>query len=233
MSLVAGITASSAQQIREMFASDQKAPVSFGLRAGLNFSNIAGEYGPAADDKIDMDARTGFHVGAVVDLPITNGFYIQPGIFFTTRGAKDSYSYSESGYSEKETMKYNASYLQIPVLGSFRADISRSVNLQLNVGPHVAFGLGGQCRYEYSDSDGYSESFKYPTFGESTEEEEHFGVKRFDFGLTFGVGVTFKRHYYLGVQYDLGLVNTAIEKEWGKEAKLHNRNFSIQLGYNF
>ena len=28
-------------------------------------------------------------------------------------------------------------------------------------------------------------------------------------------------------------LNMAIEDEWGKEAKFHNRNFSIQIGYNF
>lgn len=228
-----GITASSAQEIREMFGSDQKGKIVYGIRAGLNVSNIAGEYGPDSGDELDLDSRVGFHVGGVVDIPITNGFYIQPGLLFTTRGAGEKYSYSEPGYSEEATTKYRPIYLEIPVLASFRADVSRTVNVQVNVGPHFAFGLGGKCKESYSDSDGISESVKYPFFGESTDEEDHFGAKRFDFGLTFGAGVTLRKHYYVGIVYDLGLINMAVDKEWGKDAKFHNRNFSIQLGYNF
>ncbi len=231
--LLGGMTATSAQEIRAMFGSDHKGKISYGIRAGLNVSNIAGEYGPDSGDKLDLDSRVGFHVGGVVDIPITNGFYVQPGLLFTTRGAKDKYTYSESGYSEESSAKYRPMYLQIPVLASFRADVSESVNIQVNVGPHFAFGLGGKCKSEYSDSDGLSDSEKYPFFGTSTENEEHFGAKRFDVGLSFGAGVTFRKHYYIGIVYDLGLMNMAIDKEWSKDAKFHNRNFSIQLGYNF
>ena len=162
----------------------------------------------------------GFQFGGVVDLPITNGFYVQPGLLFTTRGAKEEIG----GYKEK----LRPMYLQIPVLGSFRADVSQSVNVQVNVGPHFAFGLGGKEVYDDGET-----TVKSPFFGKSTDDEGHFGAKRFDFGLTFGAGVTFKEHYYVGIAYDLGLVNMAIEDEWGKEAKFHNRNFSIQIGYNF
>lgn len=236
--LLTGITATSAQTFGDMFGSDQKGKITYGVRAGLNISNIGGEYGPDSDDELDFDSRAGFHIGGIVDIPITNGFYVQPGLLFTTRGAKDSYSYSEEGYSEESSTKYKPMYLEIPVLASFRADVSRSVNVQVNVGPHFAFGLGGNRKYEYSDSDGDSGSNKIPVFGKSTSDSEEddinrFGMKRFDFGLTFGAGVTIKKHYYVGIAYDLGLVNMAIEEQWGKDAKFHNRNFSIQVGYNF
>lgn len=231
--LIGCMATASAQEIRDMFGSDQKGGISYGVRAGLNVSKIAGQYSPDSGDKLDFNSRVGFQVGAVVDIPITNGFYVQPGLLFTTRGAKEKFSYSEAGYSEETSTKYRPMYLQIPVLASFRADVSESVNVQVHVGPHFAFGLGGKCKDSYSDSDGLSESQKYPFFGESTENEARFGAKRFDFGLSFGAGVTLREHYYVGIVYDLGLVNMAIDKEWGKEAKFHNRNFSIQLGYNF
>lgn len=231
--LLAGTTATSAQELREMFGADAKGKVSYGIRAGLNVSDIVGEYGPDADDRLDMNSRVGFHIGGVVDIPITNGFYVQPGLSLTTRGAKEKSTYREAGYSEETSTRYRPMYLQIPVLASFRADVSESVNVQVNVGPHFAFGLGGKCKDTYCDSDGLSESQKYPFFDESTANEARFGAKRFDFGLSFGAGVILRKHYYVGIVYDLGLVNMAIDKEWGKEAKFHNRNFSIQLGYNF
>lgn len=217
-----GITATSAQEIRDMFGTDQKGDIGYGVRVGLNISDISGKYGSKKAD--DFNARAGFQFGGVVDLPITNGFYIQPGLSFTTRGAR----YKETYGDAKAIEKYRPMYLQIPVLASFRADVSDNLNVQVNVGPHFAFGLGGKAVSEYA-----GETEKYPFFGESTENESHFGAKRFDCGLTFGAGVTFMEHYYVGIAYDLGLVNMAIDKEWGKDVKLHNRNFSIQIGYNF
>lgn len=216
--LFLGITATSAQEFRDMFGTDQKGEIAYGVRAGLNISNIGGEYGSGLD--LDLNSRVGFQFGGVVDIPITNGFYVQPGLLFTTRGAKEEIG----GYKDK----YRPMYLQIPVLGSFRADVSQSVNVQVNVGPHFAFGLGGKEVYDDGET-----TEKIPFFGKSTDNEDHFGAKRFDFGLTFGAGVTIKEHYYVGIAYDLGLVNMAIEDEWGKDAKFHNRNFSIQIGYNF
>lgn len=223
-----GITATSAQEIRDMFGTDQKGDIGYGVRVGLNISNISGEYNSGPNGKVDLNARAGFQFGGVVDLPITNGFYVQPGLSFTTRGARDK----ETIGGAKAVEKYRPMYLQIPVLASFRADVTDKLNVQVNVGPHFALGLGGKAVSEYSDG-GNSATSKVPFFGESTENEEHFGAKRFDCGLTFGAGVTFMEHYYVGIAYDLGLVNMAIDKEWGKEAKLHNRNFSIQIGYNF
>lgn len=84
--LLTGITATSAQSFGDMFGTDQKGKISYGVRAGLNISNIGGEYGPDSDDKLDFDSRVGFHIGGIVDIPITNGFYVQPGLLFTTRG---------------------------------------------------------------------------------------------------------------------------------------------------
>jgi len=224
-----GTGATSAQEIRDMFGKDQKGEIAYGVRAGLNVSNIRGEY--ANGKSFDMKSRAGFQIGATVDLPIFNGFYVQPGLFFTTRGAHQKLTEGD----ETEKTKLHPFYMQIPVLASFRADVSRSVNVQVNVGPHLAVGLGGKEKYEYTDPDG-TEKSDCPFFGESEENKAHFGAKRFDFGLSFGAGVTIKKHYYVGIQYDLGLVNMAItgeNKDWSDGTKLRNGNFAIQVGYNF
>ena len=56
--LFLGITATSAQEIRDMFGTDQKGEIAYGVRAGLNISNIGGKYGPAQD--LDHNSRVGF-----------------------------------------------------------------------------------------------------------------------------------------------------------------------------
>lgn len=236
-----GIATVSAQSFSEMFGKDQKGKIGFGVRAGLNISNISGEYGPDSENKLDLDSRIGFQIGAVIDLPITNGFYLQPGLFVTTRGARKEISENDEGESYKYTnkSKFCPMYLQIPVLASFRADLSKSVNLQVNTGPHFALGLGGKYKEEWNETyEGVTESGSddIPFFGKSKDDKEKFGAKRFDLGLSFGAGVTIKKHVYIGIQYDLGLMNMAIHDEeggWSDKTKFHNRNFAIQLGYNF
>ena len=226
-----GAGAAQGQEIRDMFGKDRKGEIACGVRAGLNISSLKGEWAP--DRSLDYKSRAGFQIGAVVDLPVFNGFYVQPGLSFTTRGARKKVT--DEG--ETETTKLQPFYLQIPVLASFRADVSRSVNVQVNVGPHLAIGLGGKEKWEYS-YDGETEKGDVPFFGKSKEGEngERFGAKRFDFGLSFGAGVTIKKHYYVGIQYDLGLVNMAIHDDefaYSDKTKFHNGNFAVQLGYNF
>lgn len=233
---LAGAAMVSAQSLGEMFGNDQRGGITFGVRVGMNISNISGEEGPDRDDKLDLDSRIGFQAGAIVDLPITNGFYIQPGLFITTRGAKKKTTDRDEDYTYKRTDKYNPIYLQIPVLASFRTDISQSVKVQVNVGPYFSLGLGGKHKWESQESGESTRKKDIPFFGKSTDKESHFGAKRFDLGLSFGAGVTIREHYYVGIQYDLGLMNMAIhDKEygWGDKAKFHNGNFAIQLGYNF
>lgn len=176
-----------------------------------------------------LKSQAGFHVGAVVGIPVTNGFYIQPGLVFASKGAREVYE----GEDWKDVTSMFPVYLEIPVLASFRADVVDNVNLQLNIGPYFDFGLGGKTKYRYEETDCPDEVDKEPFFGKSASDEYRTGMKRFDFGLSFGLGVGLWAHYYAGIKYDVGLVNMAIKDEWGNDFKAHNGTFSITLGYNF
>lgn len=55
-------------------------------------------------------------------------------------------------------------------------------------------------------------------------------MKRGDMGLRFGVSADISERYYIGLGYDLGLMNIAKESEGGK---LKNRCFTLSVGYNF
>ena len=75
-------------------------------------------------------------------------------------------------------------YLQIPVLASFRADLSKSVNLQVNAGPHFALGLGGKYKEEWNETyEGVTESGSddIPFFGKSKKKNSAPSVSTSDF----------------------------------------------------
>lgn len=237
-----------AGEMRNMFRKDPNASISYGIRAGFNLSSFRGTFVNSYIDEMDGDnsakfkTRPGFQIGAIVDIPVTYGFYIQPGLYFTTRGArfvvKESETLYEIEYSASYKEIYRPFYLQVPILASFRANVTKSLQVQLNTGPYLAIGLGGKevDIEDYTDSAGNEEheKDKYKFFGESKEDEYHFGAKRFDFGWCFGAGLTISGGFYVGIQYDLGCVNMLLEKEWGNGwGNLYNGNFAIQAGYNF
>lgn len=191
--------------------------VRFGIRGGLNFANVSGKH------MVDTDMRTSFHVGAIVDIPLMQSLYIQTGLYLTEKGWK--YEESEDDYEWEE--KTNLMYLEIPILASYRYNFNDATQLQFNVGPYIAYGIGGKCKTVETE---YDETYK----GESDffgDDNDQMGGKRFDCGLQIGLGLTFAKHYYIGGAYEFGLTKIAGGSNW--ETKPKNNNWMISVGYTF
>ena len=67
--------------------------VNFGVRVGMNVANAGGDF--KDDWDADFKSRVGFHVGVIADVELSEKFYLQPGLYFTTKGLK---------YEDKEGM---------------------------------------------------------------------------------------------------------------------------------
>ncbi len=178
--------------------------IQFGVRAGMNINSLS---------EGDLDSRIGYHVGAVMDWNVAKNLYVQPGLFFTTRGAKSEFKFEDEGIQVSEETKYNLNYLQIPISVSYRFPVSEQFKIDVNAGPYFAMGIGGKYKFEGEEED---------VFGDEGD------CKRFDTGLRIGAGVHIQK-VSIGLIYDLGLANIA--KEEG--GKLKNGSFQISLGYNF
>lgn len=207
--------------------------IKFGIRAGINLNKFTGD--------AESDAQTGFRLGVAADIPIIESLHFEPSLNFVTRPSKrtgvdvdyDSYS-GEYDYCAW-TRKYPFSYLEIPLLISYRYNFSEDWGWRVNLGPYIAYGLGG--KYKYSDTDGETESQKL--FG---EEKNSYGdkwtnFKRLDVGLMFGTGVTY-RNFLLEVGYQIGFTNINKDRFWkgyyeDKRASVKNDGVYVQLGYNF
>lgn len=191
----------------------QAQEINWGARLGINFSKLNGD-----DDsglKEDFKGRVGFHIGVAADYEFQEAMFIESGLYITTKGVK----YDEDG----ETDKFNVTYLQLPILYTYKYDLGNDLKLHGKVGPYVAMGLAAKEKYE--DSEYPDANYTDKGFGDGDEKT---GLKRGDFGFLLGVGVS-KGNYYLGLNYELGLLNV-----WAyDDGKVHTRNFNISLGYNF
>lgn len=194
--------------------------VKFGVKAGMNMTSLGSDFKDALEG-FDQKTKIGFHIGAFVDLGITENFYIQPGLYYSNKGAK-----FEAKENSDYKVKVNLSYLEIPILASYRFRLSDNMKLHINTGPYLAYGLGGKFKFEPSEleeaMDGDVKAF----------DEDEGDLKRFDFGWSFGAGVNFSA-VYVGLKYDLGFSNIAGDSYDEVDVKIHNRNFSVSVGYTF
>lgn len=192
---------------------------SIGVKAGLNLSNmlVEDDDGTQSDD---FDMKPGFHIGAMAEIPFSPFMAFEGGIMFNTKGYKSEEE--EQGVTVTENLALN--YIDIPVTIKV-AGGAAGFKVYGAAGPYVGMGISGKYKSEM-EGGGMSVSDEEDiNFG--TDEEED-NLKPLDFGLTFGAGVEI-RSLIVGVSYDYGLANIAINTDGG--TKVQNRVLRISLGY--
>lgn len=159
-------------------AQDQKAI--FGVKGGVNMSNLSG-------DVNGNKAKIGFNVGITLDYAFTPEWYLLTGLEYTTKGAKFD---KIDGFKPS----INAAYIQLPIHAGYKLEVSDATKVVFHAGPYLAYGVNGKAK---AKTDGVEISEN--TFGDD-------GFKRFDFGVGLGVGLEFGK-IGVGLGYDFGLVN--------------------------
>ncbi len=110
---------------------------SFAILGGVNLQNLNGK--DMSGDKLENDMLIGFHAGVNLQLPFAPEFYFQPGLMFSTKGAKNT----EGDFSGT----YNLSYIELPLNLVYKALVGNGYFF-LGFGPYVAYGIGGKVTYE-------------------------------------------------------------------------------------
>lgn len=87
---------------------DFREKVSFGVKAGINISNVYDSQG----EQFNADAKLGLAAGIFVALPIGKFIGVQPEILFSQKGYKGSGSLLGSNYS----YTYTSNYIDVPLL---------------------------------------------------------------------------------------------------------------------
>lgn len=195
-------------------ASAQDKPVTFGVKAGVNLSNVGG-------DATGTDAKIGFQVGLTLDYALTQDVYLLSGLNFTTKGFKlknAALDFSELGLGDYVgDVTVNPIYLELPIHIGYKLKVAENTKITFQVGPYLAYGIEGKATAKYS---GGEESGNVFSTG---------GFKEFDFGFGLGVGAEFGK-IAANIGYDFGFVNVA---DTNGNGKLKNRNAYLTFGYKF
>jgi hypothetical protein len=191
----------------------------FGIRAGVNFQNLNGK--DADGDNLENKVLVGFNIGANVEFPIAQEFYLQPGVLFSTKGAKAE---------ENSDVKVKLSYLEIPINLVYKPVLGDG-NLLLGFGPYLGFALGGKLTDGDNDVD--IEFEKEISQTQAISGTPYF--KRFDAGANLLVGYELSSRISAQLNAQLGLVNInpEITDMDDDDSRTKNTGFGISIGYRF
>jgi len=199
-----------------LVATAASAQFSFGVRGGLNVSNIQTDVqGQSGSPKF------GFNIGAFADFDFAHNMAIQSGVFFTTKGSRrnvyiEAPGAAGNGQFERLRTTTNLLYFQIPVHFAYKVDVSPGTRIVFHGGPYIAYGVGGSERLNGERED-------FSVFGCRVHQ-----LQPFDWGLGIGVGVEFDR-ILVGIGWDFGLFNIS-NIEGVREV---NQNAFLTVGYRF
>ena len=170
------------------------------------------------------DVKPGAHIGASIDIPVSNIFSVDLGAGLTTKGS--NYEVGPYGGIFKENLRlYYIDMNFYPVKASFT--IGDTVRIFIASGSYMGYGLKGNMKYDYTYPEGRDS-------GEYDIEWDNKGFRRFDAGLSFSTGVNLDP-FVIALIYDHGLYDL-INNEYkpGKDKRReYNRSFKVSIGYQF
>jgi hypothetical protein len=113
----------------------------FGILGGVNMQNLNGT--DSNGDKLENDLLIGFHAGVNVMIPIAPEFYFQPGLLFSTKGAKNE----DVVLGTTLTTTTNLSYIELPINFVYRGALGNGFVL-VGFGPYAGYAIGGKVKIE-------------------------------------------------------------------------------------
>ena len=205
--------------------STDKAKISFAILGGINFQNLSGKDNNG--DKLANDMLLGYHGGVNVQIPIAPDFYFQPGLLFTTKGAKNNYG--------SLTGTYKLSYIELPLNFVYKALLGKG-SFMLGFGPYIGYGIGGKASVQYSSTT-YETDIIFKSVVEAGDPWVPY-FKAFDAGGNIFAGFEMAGGIFLQLNGQLGMLKINPEdnrtlKIYSDKLSVKNTGFGISLGYMF
>ena len=159
-----------------------------GVKGGFNLSNLY------VQDSEKSELLAGFNGGLFAKLTIDKGIAIQPEIYYTTKGAVNTYN---NGFVNGSA-RFNLNYIEIPLL----VVINVTDNFNFHLGPCVSYLLSGKVKNE-SNVNAFN-------FENNINSDDY---NRFDGGMCAGVGIDVGA-FSLGARYTYGFSKVGKQRDF-------------------
>ena len=200
--------------------------MSVGVLGGVNFQNLNGK--DASGDKLTNEMILGYHAGLNIQIPIAPQFYFQPGLMFSTKGAKNTYTIL--GTDITRTTKL--SYIELPLNLVYKGAVGNGF-VMLGFGPYVGYAIGGKVLTE----GGSLTNDKKIVFQGTIENDDESGAtyKALDMGGNIFAGFEMSNGIFLQLDTQLGMIKINPENKGNTNDKtsVKNTGFGLSLGFRF
>ncbi len=213
-----------------LFCSIQSSAQTFGLKAGYSASSFQGLDLSSTD--LDEKMISTMHFGPTMEINLNKILSFETALLLVNKGEKrqSNESYRQIvGHHLKELTKL--SYLQIPITIKIGHQFG-DWKLYSTAGAYGSYAIKGMHNKithnennAFLISEGTAEGSNIK-FGNNLEEGAT--IKKFDAGLTVGLGIEYKA-YQFGLSYDHGLV----EIYNYENLQTQNRSIHVSIGYRF
>ncbi len=200
------------------FAMPSKAQVSFGVKAGLNLTNMSVDNGRLEDL---FKNKAGFFAGLTVrvSLPVP-GLAIDGSALYDQREGDIEVNTDFS--NNKSTEKLKSQSIQVPINLRYEIGLGESANVFIFAGPQVGFNIGDKTKDLWND------------IGE-------WRLKSSNFSANVGLGFTIMSHLQVSANYNIALgktgevdFNSAADTTWKTAiGETKASSWQIALAYYF
>jgi hypothetical protein len=206
------------------FASAQDSPkTSFAIIGGFNLQNMTGK--AYNGDKLNNDMLLGYHIGLNTQIPISQQFYFQPGLLYSTKGSKTK--------SELSNSTTSINYLEMPLNFVYKAACGNG-SFMVGVGPYVAYGLKGKVKTT-GEAATVETNIEFKNTIELTDPLDVPFYKAFDAGANAFAGYEMANGVFCQLNMQLGLlkINSEYSEYPDDKTSVKNTGFGLSTGYRF
>lgn len=206
-----------------MAQSTDEARTSFAVLGGVNFQNLNGK--DFDGSKLENDMIIGFHAGVNAQIPIAPQFYFQPGLLFSTKGAKT--------VDGAITSTLNLSYVELPLNVVYKAMLGNGY-FMLGFGPYAGYGITGKSKVDGLGTTVESD-VEFKSTVELNDPVSTVYVKAFDAGGNIFAGYELASGIFLQFNTQFGMlsINPDDKRFPEGETAVKNTGFGVSAGYRF
>jgi len=186
----------------------------FTMRAGLGVAGIGG------NELLD-EVTLAWNIGLHYEWALPRNWGLDAGLEFSRKGgAMDNYKLWDD--DSRTVMRLN--YLQLPVVAMRHFRVGR-VDLAPYAGIYYAWCASARLDTWNIDGGEYI----------NVARKENQMIRRSDFGVRFGAGMSLRCGLYLGINADMGVVDFHHKNvdDWGVKFGCRTYTVSLHAGYNF
>ena len=150
--------------------------VYYGIRLGVNFAGLSGDFND------NLGTKVGMNLGGVIGLRLsqTTPVFLESGLYYTERGAKDGKD------------KASLTYLEIPVLIKYGIQTGGDFVVLPYIGPYFSYGIAGKTKIHSPEGNINESSYEF--------------FKHGDMGFKLGCGAEYN-NLYAELGYQFGVAN--------------------------